>query len=63
MKRRELLRHLHQSGCLLFREGRRHTVYFNPERKHNRLRGGRACHPKSLTRGQPGERAHGSMVP
>ncbi|MBI5969549.1 MAG: type II toxin-antitoxin system HicA family toxin [Deltaproteobacteria bacterium] len=29
MKRRELLRHLKQHGCELFREGGKHSVYFN----------------------------------
>lgn len=30
MKRRALLRHLTQRGCALFREGRRHSIYWNP---------------------------------
>ena len=30
MKRRELLRHLRQQGCELFREGGRHSVFWNP---------------------------------
>jgi len=30
MKRRELIRHLEYHGCVLFREGGKHTVYFNP---------------------------------
>lgn len=30
MKRRDLIRHLEQNGCKLLREGRRHTVYYNP---------------------------------
>lgn len=30
MKRRELLKHLRASGCELLREGRRHTIYWNP---------------------------------
>ena len=30
MKRRELLRHLQVYGCELFREGKRHSIYWNP---------------------------------
>jgi mRNA interferase HicA len=30
MKRKELLRHLFEHGCQLFREGRKHTVFYNP---------------------------------
>ena len=30
MKRRELVRHLEKHGCSFLREGRNHTVYFNP---------------------------------
>lgn len=30
MKRRELLRHLQAHGCRLFREGKRHSIYWNP---------------------------------
>ncbi len=30
MKRRALLRHLHAHGCVLFREGARHSIYWNP---------------------------------
>lgn len=30
MKRRELIRHLKEQGCLLLREGGKHTVYYNP---------------------------------
>jgi len=30
MKRREFLRHLASLGCTFLREGRRHTVYWNP---------------------------------
>ncbi len=29
MKRRDLLRHLAQYGCVLLREGANHTVYIN----------------------------------
>ncbi|MCC5634602.1 type II toxin-antitoxin system HicA family toxin [Nostoc sp. CHAB 5844] len=31
MKRRELIRHLEDNGCLFLREGGRHTIYYNPE--------------------------------
>ena len=30
MKRIELIRHLETHGCVLLREGSRHTLYFNP---------------------------------
>ncbi|MBI1757438.1 MAG: type II toxin-antitoxin system HicA family toxin [Fimbriimonas ginsengisoli] len=30
MKRGDLLRHLRDKGCLLGREGGRHTIYVNP---------------------------------
>lgn len=30
MKRRTLIKHLGKHGCRLFREGRRHSVYWNP---------------------------------
>jgi len=30
MKRVDLLRHLAEYGCELFREGGRHTIYWNP---------------------------------
>lgn len=30
MKRLDLIRHVESFGCLLFREGARHSVYFNP---------------------------------
>ncbi|MBP5974359.1 type II toxin-antitoxin system HicA family toxin [Brasilonema sp. CT11] len=30
MKRRELIRHLEANGCLLLREGGKHTIYYNP---------------------------------
>jgi mRNA interferase HicA len=29
MKRRELVRHILEHGCLLLREGARHSVYYN----------------------------------
>ena len=31
MKRKDLLRHLERAGCEFLREGRRHTVYYNPK--------------------------------
>lgn len=31
MKRRALLRHLRSQGCELLREGKRHSVYWNPQ--------------------------------
>lgn len=31
MKRVDLLRHLKKEGCLLLREGARHSVFFNPK--------------------------------
>ena len=33
MKRRELIRHLEENGCLELREGGKHSVYVNPHRK------------------------------
>jgi predicted RNA binding protein YcfA (HicA-like mRNA interferase family) len=30
VKRVDLIRHLEQNGCLLFREGARLSVYYNP---------------------------------
>ncbi|MDE0131241.1 MAG: type II toxin-antitoxin system HicA family toxin [Candidatus Tectomicrobia bacterium] len=30
MKRRDLLRHLHQHGCRLLREGGEHSIWENP---------------------------------
>ncbi len=30
MKRRALLQHLRRHGCELLREGKRHSVYWNP---------------------------------
>ena len=30
MKRRALIRHLRRHGCELLREGRRHSIYWNP---------------------------------
>ena len=31
MKRMDLIRHVESYGCLLLREGSRHSVYYNPE--------------------------------
>jgi predicted RNA binding protein YcfA (HicA-like mRNA interferase family) len=33
MKRRELIRHLEAKGCKFLREGKKHTVYFNPPKR------------------------------
>ena len=33
MKRIDLVRHLESHGCELFREGSKHTLYFNPSNK------------------------------
>jgi predicted RNA binding protein YcfA (HicA-like mRNA interferase family) len=33
MKRRELLHHLTEHGCEFLREGKRHTIYYNPTNK------------------------------
>lgn len=30
MKRRELIKHLLEEKCIFFREGARHSVFFNP---------------------------------
>ena len=30
MKRRKLIQHLEEQGCKFLREGRKHTVYYNP---------------------------------
>jgi mRNA interferase HicA len=30
MKRRDLIRHLERHGCVLDREGNRHSIYRNP---------------------------------
>jgi hypothetical protein len=30
MKRRDLIRHVERHGCVLDREGRRHSIYRNP---------------------------------
>jgi mRNA interferase HicA len=34
MKRRALIKHLHQQGCELLREGSRHTIYWNPSNEN-----------------------------
>ena len=31
MKRVILIRHLHKEGCILVREGKKHSVFVNPE--------------------------------
>jgi len=33
MKRRELIRYLEKHGCILLREGKKHSVYLNEIRK------------------------------
>jgi predicted RNA binding protein YcfA (HicA-like mRNA interferase family) len=30
LKRKKLISHLKREGCLLMREGRRHSVFYNP---------------------------------
>jgi predicted RNA binding protein YcfA (HicA-like mRNA interferase family) len=34
MKRRDLISHLRKEGCILHREGSKHSVLFNPENGH-----------------------------
>ncbi len=34
MKRRELIKHIEEAGCVLLREGSWHSIYHNP---HNNL--------------------------
>jgi predicted RNA binding protein YcfA (HicA-like mRNA interferase family) len=34
MKRRDLIGHLRSEGCVLHREGAKHSVFFNPENGH-----------------------------
>ncbi len=34
MKRRDLLDHLKKEGCILHREGAKHSVFLNPENGH-----------------------------
>jgi predicted RNA binding protein YcfA (HicA-like mRNA interferase family) len=31
MKRNQLIKHLELAGCLFFREGANHTIYYNPK--------------------------------
>jgi mRNA interferase HicA len=31
MKRKDLIRHLLDAGCVLYRHGSRHDIYLNPE--------------------------------
>jgi predicted RNA binding protein YcfA (HicA-like mRNA interferase family) len=45
MKRRDLIRHLERYGCVLLREGGRHSIYYNPGEgktsavpRHNEIR-------------------------
>lgn len=33
MKRRDLIKHITNNGCILLREGAKHSVFFNPEIK------------------------------
>lgn len=33
MKRRKLIDYLNSQGCILVREGRRHSIFFNPSLK------------------------------
>lgn len=33
MKRHELIRHLLESGCVFEREGKAHTLFYNPKTK------------------------------
>jgi len=33
LKRKDLIKHLEQSGCIFVREGKKHTVYSNPKKK------------------------------
>jgi mRNA interferase HicA len=30
MKRQDLIRHLEKHGCILIREGKKHSIYYNP---------------------------------
>jgi len=34
MKRRDLISHVTREGCVLHREGSKHSVFFNPENGH-----------------------------
>ncbi|MEW6557167.1 MAG: type II toxin-antitoxin system HicA family toxin [Elusimicrobiota bacterium] len=31
MKRKELIRHLLENGCVFEKEGKKHTIFYNPE--------------------------------
>ena len=49
MKRRELLAHLQQHGCILLREGASHSIWHNPQTlrreaipRHNEIKRGLA---------------------
>jgi predicted RNA binding protein YcfA (HicA-like mRNA interferase family) len=33
MKRKDLIKHLNENGCVFIREGARHSVFFNPSMK------------------------------
>ncbi len=33
MKRKKLIKHLEKHGCRLYREGAKHTLYYNPSNK------------------------------
>ena len=33
MRRRELIRYLEANGCVFLREGKKHTVYYNPSNR------------------------------
>jgi mRNA interferase HicA len=34
MKRRDFISHLRNQGCVMHREGAKHSVFFNPENGH-----------------------------
>jgi len=34
MKRRDFLEHMERQGCVMRREGAKHTIFFNPENGH-----------------------------
>ena len=31
MKRKDLIKHLQKNGCILEREGKKHTLFYNPK--------------------------------
>ncbi len=33
MKRKDIIRYIERCGCVFFREGKKHTVYLNPQNK------------------------------